>query len=104
MWINQWLYVDMECLDRGQISCNTMKGHSDSVGSVVFSKGGELLLSSSGHNTVRVWEVKTGAAVGEPLVDHTGCLPYVAKSEHITRIASGLGDPAVRLWGLAGGN
>ncbi|KAH8661591.1 WD40-repeat-containing domain protein [Tricladium varicosporioides] len=39
----------------------TLKGHSDSVTSVVFSPNGKQVVSGSSDQTVRLWDAATGA-------------------------------------------
>jgi WD40 repeat protein len=44
-----------------------LTGHDDRVVSVAFSSDGNRLVSSSGDATVIVWELETGAVVGQLL-------------------------------------
>ncbi|GKU12900.1 unnamed protein product, partial [Fusarium langsethiae] len=39
----------------------TLKGHKNSVTSVVFSADGQRLASGSADNTVKIWDAATGA-------------------------------------------
>jgi WD40 repeat protein len=38
----------------------TLRGHSDKVWSVAFSRDGQTLISGSQDETVKIWNVKTG--------------------------------------------
>ena len=44
-----------------------LKGHTNSVYQVVFSRDGKMLASAGGDNTVRLWDVATRQPIGEPL-------------------------------------
>ncbi|KAG9023806.1 hypothetical protein FS837_005623, partial [Tulasnella sp. UAMH 9824] len=43
-------------------------GHDFSVHAVGFSEDGTFLASGSFDNTIRLWNVNTGACIGDPLV------------------------------------
>ncbi|KIO29702.1 hypothetical protein M407DRAFT_70028, partial [Tulasnella calospora MUT 4182] len=47
-----------------------LRGHDNMVWSVCFSPNGKLLASGSGDSTIRLWDVETGAPIGEPLRGH----------------------------------
>eukprot|EP00947_MAST-08B_sp_MAST-8B-sp1_P002356 g2356.t1 len=68
-------------LDRGEAVGEPLQGHTDSVSAVsVFearnadgsSAGWRAVSGGSGDNTLRIWDLDRGEAVGEPLQGHTG--------------------------------
>ena len=75
-----------------------LAGHTDWVHSVAFSPDGARIASGSYDSTVRLWDAKTGAAIGEPLQGHTRHVCSVAFSPDGARIASGSGDTTIQLW------
>jgi WD40 repeat protein len=70
------------------------------VFSVAFSPDGKILASAStgAGDTVRLWEVATHRALGEPLQGHTGFVFSVAFSPDGKTLASASLDQTVRLW------
>src|SRR3984885_5932557 len=76
----------------------TLTGHSDSVLSVAFSPNGTRIISGSYDNTVRIWDVMSGAPIGEPLKGHSGPVSSVTYSPDGTRIFSGSYDNTVQIW------
>ena len=66
--------------------------------SVAFSPDGARVASGSEDITLRLWDVKTVAALGEPLRGHTEVVTSVAFSPDGARIASGSWDNTLRLW------
>ena len=79
-----------------------LKGHTYGVTSVAFSPDGATLASGSGDNTVRLWDVATGAEL-RVLEGHTSCVTSVAFLPDGATLASGSRDNTVRLWEVATG-
>ena len=78
-------------------------GHTDWAYGVDFSPDGEQLASGSYDNTVRLWDVATGKAQGEPLKGHTDRVQGVAFSPDGKLLASASNDKTVRLWDVESG-
>ena len=75
-----------------------LTGHTAEVYSVAFSPDGAGIASGSRDETIRLWDAKTGVAIGEPLRGHTRPVESVAFSPDGARIASGSGDTTIQLW------
>lgn len=69
--------------------------------SVVFSPDGTLIASGSADTTIRIWDVATRTAVGEPLEGHSDAVNSVAFSPDGKHIASGSSDTTVRIWDVS---
>jgi hypothetical protein len=80
-----------------------LTGHPAEVYDVEFSPDGKLFASAGGDGKVRLWEVATGKARGEPLIGHTGAVYDVAFSPDGKLLASAGGGGTVRLWDVASG-
>ncbi|MEL6491963.1 MAG: hypothetical protein AAFQ95_18565, partial [Cyanobacteria bacterium J06621_3] len=70
---------------------------SDSVHSVAFSPQGDRIVSGSGDNTLRLWDLE-GNAIGAPFEGHSNSVSSVAFSPQGDRIVSGSDDHTLRLW------
>jgi WD40 repeat protein len=74
------------------------ESHTGYVRSVAFSPGGEYVVSGSGDNTIRVWNVATGRAESRLFEGHTNYVTSVAFSPDGRRIVSGSADKTIRIW------
>ncbi|MCP4536735.1 MAG: hypothetical protein GY832_06275 [Chloroflexi bacterium] len=76
---------------------NTLKGHSSQVQSVDFSPDGKLLASGS-FDTVQLWQVTDGAALGTLKTEYrqaTGCVAFLPGG---TKLATGNKDGGLCIW------
>jgi WD40 repeat protein len=76
--------------------------HTEEVNCVVFSLDGTLLVSGSGDNTVKLWDIQTGGVV-KTFYGHTDCVLSVSISADCTQIASGSDDHTICLWDIETG-
>jgi WD40 repeat protein len=74
-----------------------LRGHTDSILSVVILPGGRRIASASMDRTVRVWDVATGALI-HTLGGHTAEVSDVAFSPDGKTLASASNDRTVKLW------
>src|SRR5258706_456731 len=65
---------------------------------VAYSPNGRHIISGSYDHTIRIWDAKTGVAVGDPLKGHTGSVTSVAYSPNGCHIISGSYDHTIRIW------
>ncbi|NEO45999.1 MAG: WD40 repeat domain-containing protein, partial [Moorea sp. SIO4A3] len=79
---------------------STLSGHGDSVNAVAVTPDGTMVISGSSDNTVKVWNLNTGAEI-RTLTGHTSPVNAVAITPDGTRVISGGSDNTVRVWNLA---
>jgi len=72
------------------------------VSSVAFSPDGEILVSGSADNTVKLWDIKTGKLINT-LEGHTAFVNSVAFSPVGNILASGSDDNTFKLWDIKTG-
>ena len=80
---------------------NTLQGHREEVNAVQFSPDGQLIISGSGDNTIKVWE-RDGTLI-KTLQGHKGHKSTVFDldiSSDNQLIVSGSGDNTVKLWDI----
>ena len=74
-----------------------LEGHSDTVSALVFSDNGQMLVSASHDQTLKLWDMTTRDTLAT-LKGHRGAVQAVACSPDAQVIASGGADNSVRVW------
>ncbi|THU87618.1 WD40 repeat-like protein [Dendrothele bispora CBS 962.96] len=82
---------------------NIFEEHEDTVNSVVFFADGDKTVSGSDDNTIRIWDSKTCAAIGNSLLGHEDSVLSVAISPDEYLVASGSEDHTIRIWDVKTG-
>ncbi|MFN6496773.1 MAG: AAA family ATPase [Nostoc sp. DedQUE01] len=80
----------------------SLLGHQALIRSVVFSPDGQMLVSASDDNTLRLWDVSSGKPIGEPLQGHEAAVGSVAFHPNGQMLVSGSADNTLRLWDISG--
>jgi WD40 repeat protein len=70
------------------------------AGSVAFSPDGRILARVEDYTSIRLWDLERRAAVGSPLVAHTGWLVSLAFSPDGRTLASSDTEGTIRLWNV----
>ena len=81
---------------------NTLTGHSDIVWFVALSPDGQTLVSSSGDQTIKLWNLSTGEH-RSTLSGHSGTVWSIALSPDGQTLASGSSDRTIKIWKLSSG-
>jgi small GTP-binding protein len=86
----------------GFILRHVLRGHKSSIGRIAWSPDGSYLASPSVDNTIRIWDVHSGACV-RTLRGHIHAVYSVAWSPDGQRLVSASYDETIRLWETASG-
>ncbi len=81
---------------------NTLTGHSEMIWSTALSQDGQTLASSSGDQTIKIWNLRTGK-LRSTLAGHAGMVLSVALSRDGQTLASSSWDQTVKVWNLRSG-
>ena len=90
VWLSYWISAG------GQ----RLRGHEAPVRDVDWSSNGQMLVSGSDDETVRIWDEASGEQIAI-LEGHTGAITSVSWSPDERLLASGSSDGTVRLWGVS---
>jgi WD40 repeat protein len=74
-----------------------LTGHTDRIGSIVFSRSGNLVLTAAWDGTARLWDTSTGREIAR-FVDVKGRMSTAGFSQDDRWIATSLNDKVLRLW------
>jgi WD40 repeat protein len=77
---------------------NRYVGHDKEVRTAEFSPDGKLIVSASEDGSIRLWDIQSGQAIGEPLIAHDGDVWSASFSKDGKRIVSAGKDGTIRLW------
>jgi WD40 repeat protein/tRNA A-37 threonylcarbamoyl transferase component Bud32 len=80
----------------------TLYGHTKWVGSLALSVDGKRLVSGSGDNTIKVWDLVAGKET-RSLSGHAGEVRSLALSVDGKRLFSGSWDQTIKVWDLEAG-
>ncbi len=64
----------------------------------MYSPNGAQVVTGSSNKTIRIWDVESGATIGEPLMGHNREVYSVAYSPDGQNIISGSDDSTIRIW------
>ena len=73
-------------------------GHSSTILSLSCSPSRNHIATGSYDKTICIWDVETGATVGNSLMGHTGYVEFVAYSPDGWWIISGSDDMTIQIW------
>ena len=81
----------------------TFTGHQGTVNSIAFAPDGKTALSGSDDNTLRLWDIATGASL-RIFTGHEDDANSVTIAPDAKTALSGVGDGTLRLWDISTGD
>ena len=87
----------------GTLAYGPIQGHTDCVNSVAFSPDGRRVVSGSHDQTIRIWDVVTGAIVAGPF-RHNGLVLSATSSPDGKHIVSSLNPSTIHIWDMKTGS
>ena len=81
------------------VALQTLKGHSDTVSSVVITPDGKRVVSGSADHTLKVWDLQSGHEL-RTLEGHSDTVRAMAVTPDGTRAPSASNDRTLKLWDL----
>lgn len=91
----QNLYRNFKCL-------NVLDEHSEFVDTLAITPDGQLLVSGSWDNTIKIWNLHEGKRINT-LKDHTSDVECVAVTPDAKTLVSGSWDNTIKIWDLETG-
>ncbi|TFK27480.1 WD40 repeat-like protein [Coprinopsis marcescibilis] len=81
------------------------RAHTELVWSVAFTADGKKVVSASSDRTIRRWDARKGAAIGEPFKGHKGKINALALAsfDDETTLFSASEDATIRVWDVKTG-
>ena len=95
-----WLRPTTAVLDEIEIRRATRSFVAPSINRIQFNLDGSRVVCGLTDLTVRVWDVKSGQLIGQPLKGHNGWLQCVDLNNDGTLAVSGSSDKTVRVWNV----
>jgi WD40 repeat protein len=86
--------------------CRTMRGHTDNVKGLVHLPGGRRIITCSLDGSLRLWNLESGAQIGEDWrdeVEKTAAVYKMALSPSGQTVVSGSGNGKMKLWDVETG-
>ncbi len=74
-----------------------LKGHTNVVNSVTFSKDNRFIISSSDDRTIKIWDLENGKEA-HTLKGHDKAVNSVVFSKNYQLIISGSTDKSIKIW------
>jgi WD40 repeat protein len=75
----------------------TLRGHTGTLRSVVYSPDGARLACAAGDNSIKLWDARTGAEIAT-LRGHSGSVSAVCYNRDGSRLASISLDHTIKVW------
>ena len=95
--LSLWLPVPQTGFQQDNTPVLTLRGHTQCINDVAWSRVGGMLASSSDDQTVRLWEMRTGACL-RILRGHTNLVNGIAWHPGGNLLASSSTDQTIRVW------